>query len=115
MPRNPERIAYIIDMIEEIWEKHPDLRLGQLMVAMSGIGIPLFTVEDYVLIEHAMRIFKLYQTTPDNDKTFAQDKELPDYWLNDDDQKGMMMRIPMMAQPQVAEGEKKDDETRMVV
>jgi hypothetical protein len=31
-PRAPERIAPMLDQIREIWERTPDLRLGQLLV-----------------------------------------------------------------------------------
>ena len=52
--RNPKRIKKILKAIEKIWEKHPDLRLGQLIWnSMAGVGKwnapeanPLFFIED---------------------------------------------------------------------
>lgn len=30
--RDPERIGRILDMVGELWRRHPDLRLGQLLM-----------------------------------------------------------------------------------
>jgi len=48
--RDPARIPQILDLIEEIWTDHPDLRLCQLIgncfpVSMSGSS-DLYYVED---------------------------------------------------------------------
>lgn len=51
--RNPERIKRMLDMIERIWVKNPDLRLMQLL----GNALPpgdCYYIEDYVL-EHSLR------------------------------------------------------------
>jgi len=32
--RDPERIPKVLGRIQEFWEKHPDLRLGQLLVSV---------------------------------------------------------------------------------
>lgn len=32
MAKDPKRIDRILKQIEEIWKKHPDLRLGQLVL-----------------------------------------------------------------------------------
>lgn len=45
--RNPERIDKVLAAIGEVWHKHPDLRLGQLI--MNVYGDPYY-VEDNELI-----------------------------------------------------------------
>lgn len=50
MARDPKRIPYLIKMLEELWRKHPDMRLGQLVWAIrSNIGphdADVFYIED---------------------------------------------------------------------
>lgn len=50
--RDPARIEPTLDAIREIWIKHPDMRLGQLLwVSMSGRSGPdLFSIEDEPLV-----------------------------------------------------------------
>jgi len=57
--RDPERIPRMLETIGKFWEKHPDLRLGQLMVLMAQYGVEdakkdscrsVFYVEDDELI-----------------------------------------------------------------
>lgn len=50
--RNPERIDTILDLIEDIWRKYPDLRLGQLLINVIGTHMEnnLFYYEDDSLI-----------------------------------------------------------------
>jgi hypothetical protein len=48
--RNPNRIHYIMKRIEEIWEKYPDLRLGQLIGNVIDVNY-LYEIEDKKLIE----------------------------------------------------------------
>jgi len=47
--RNPKRIPVIIETLEEIWEKNPDLRFGQLVSNLYGKYFrdkDMFFVED---------------------------------------------------------------------
>lgn len=32
IPRDPQRIPDVLHLIEKVWQKHPDLRLGQLLL-----------------------------------------------------------------------------------
>lgn len=43
--RDPDRIARILAILRTIWEKNPDLRLGQIL-ANSGAADNLFYIED---------------------------------------------------------------------
>jgi len=57
--RDPERIPEILNKLKEIWEKYPDLRLGQLISNMSDRSPwPLFYIEDDEFIE---RMEEFYQ------------------------------------------------------
>lgn len=48
--RNPERIPEILNELAGIWKKHPDLRLGQLL--LNIVRDPqLYYIEDVELIE----------------------------------------------------------------
>ncbi len=58
--RNPERIPEILDKIRKIWEQHPQLRLGQLLVASFQKKTKqndIFYVEDKELIEMVEELF----------------------------------------------------------
>ena len=48
--RDPKRINKCLRKIKEVWSKHPDLRLGQLIVNAVP-EIYLYHIEDDVLIE----------------------------------------------------------------
>ncbi len=47
--RDPERISVVLDAIEKYWRKHPDLRLGQILVNATGKNDLFFPEEDAVL------------------------------------------------------------------
>ncbi len=49
--RNPDRIDKVLDIIREIWEKNPDLRLGQLLLNLVSDANILYWVEDEELIK----------------------------------------------------------------
>ena len=58
--RNPERIPEILDRIRKVWEQHPQLRLGQLLVASfqkKSKQNDIFHVEDKELIEMVEELF----------------------------------------------------------
>ena len=46
--RNPNRIKPFLKKLEEYWEKHPDLRFGQIIINMKpeSKNPPLFFIED---------------------------------------------------------------------
>jgi uncharacterized protein YihD (DUF1040 family) len=54
MPRDPNRIEPILNLISVIWHKHPDFRLGQLLVNMNPSDTDLFYVEDNLLVEEML-------------------------------------------------------------
>lgn len=52
--RNPDRIKPTLDKLAEIWNEHPDFRLGQLImaIAMTGEHNPkLFYMEEDVFLK----------------------------------------------------------------
>lgn len=46
--RDPKRIPKILKELQKVWEKHPDLRLGQLLL---NLGFDFYYVEDKELIK----------------------------------------------------------------
>jgi len=57
--RDPKRIPEVLSEIRKVWEKYPDLRLGQLIDnIVSRTPCPLFYIEDEDLVE---RMEKFYQ------------------------------------------------------
>jgi uncharacterized protein YihD (DUF1040 family) len=57
--RDPKRIPALLETLRSEWEKHPDLRLGQLIVnaVTRHVGGQLstsdiFYIEDDILLEH---------------------------------------------------------------
>lgn len=59
--RDPARIPIVLDVIRKVWEKHPDLRLGQLIVDVTPrerFGSDPFFMEDDLLIEELVKFAK---------------------------------------------------------
>jgi uncharacterized protein YihD (DUF1040 family) len=50
MPRNPERIPYVMYLIQSIWRKHPDMRLMQLLENVSDGDCCMYHMEDDALV-----------------------------------------------------------------
>jgi hypothetical protein len=48
--RDPDRIPEILGLIEQVWRRHPDMRLGQLIVnLLDPRPNPIFAIEDETL------------------------------------------------------------------
>ena len=60
--RNPERIDNILERLKVVWKENPDLRLGQLMLAVIKMD-RLFYIEDEALIQ-ALENYFLGDWTP---------------------------------------------------
>jgi uncharacterized protein YihD (DUF1040 family) len=48
--RDPKRIPSVLLEVQKLWEKHPDIRLGQLLVNVLGNSEGLFSCEDGRLV-----------------------------------------------------------------
>lgn len=48
--RDPIRIPIVLDKLREVWEKHPELRLLQLLHAITGNHWDPYYIEDDELI-----------------------------------------------------------------
>ena len=54
--RDPKRIPEVLDELRKVWEKSPDLRLGQLIDnIVTRTPCPLFYIEDEDLVERIKR------------------------------------------------------------
>jgi len=54
IPRDPNRIPEVLLLIGEVWEKQPDLRLGQLLLNYLEVQTPcpeLYYIEDDALLK----------------------------------------------------------------
>jgi uncharacterized protein YihD (DUF1040 family) len=51
MPRDPNRIPEILTLVQKAWEELPDLRLGQLLMNVTGNRDGIYYVEDDVLLD----------------------------------------------------------------
>lgn len=49
--RDPKRIQEILEKVREVWEASPDMRLGQLLINVSGQESNLWNLEDDVLLD----------------------------------------------------------------
>ena len=60
--RNPDRIPIILKRLENIWMKHPDLRLGQLFINLCFLlkqkGIIMFSIEDDELLNELEKMYR---------------------------------------------------------
>ena len=44
--RDPNRIPALLQELQQLWQKHPDLRLGQLVANIVGDDSQVFNCED---------------------------------------------------------------------
>ena len=61
--RDPNRIEHVLGTIRRIWEKNPDLRLGQMIDNLFGVGDidkVLFYIEDKELEK---RLWEMYESS----------------------------------------------------
>ena len=52
--RDPNRIPVMLEMLENIWERNPDMRFGQLINLLYPVyeaEIPLYGISDEVLLK----------------------------------------------------------------
>jgi uncharacterized protein YihD (DUF1040 family) len=54
--RDPARIDRICELLAEVWKKHPDQRLGQLLFNITGLH-DVCHVEDDV-VEEALKLLR---------------------------------------------------------
>lgn len=54
--RDPERIPVILGRLRKVWEKNPNLRLGQLITNVFGDA---YYIEDEKLVEALESFYKL--------------------------------------------------------
>jgi hypothetical protein len=56
--RDEKRIKKILVILEEIWERNPDQRFGQLLINLGVIkdDFSTWTVEDDLMEEHLIKI-----------------------------------------------------------
>jgi uncharacterized protein YihD (DUF1040 family) len=58
--RDPNRIPYILEMIKQYWEKHPELRLCQLLSNIA-IGQKVWDQNDLYYLEDEKLIAAIVQ------------------------------------------------------
>lgn len=101
--RNPERIHKILSMLEEFWVKHPDLRLGQILININTYfankdeneDLSLFYLEDDKIIE-GLKTFdnclndcqrlstqNMFDTLTSKQKTWLMDELAKEYGIID--------------------------------
>ena len=56
--RDPKRIHEMLRVISKVWYKHPDLRLGQLILNACAINPNLYYMEDEQLLEYLKKTYK---------------------------------------------------------
>lgn len=57
--RDPARIDNILELIEKIWKKYPDLRLGQLICNCFHPDADIYFIDDDELVEKLKFIYKI--------------------------------------------------------
>ena len=58
MPRDKNRIPEVLDLIKNIWDKNPDLRLMQLLGNLFEHGYDPYYIEDDELIKKLKERYK---------------------------------------------------------
>ena len=56
--RDPERITFVLNKVQEIWKKVPQLRLGQLLGNTCKSELQLYYLEDKALLERLEAMYK---------------------------------------------------------
>jgi len=67
--RDPRRIEQILDVVREIWEREPDLRLGQIVVNAVRPSEPcpqIFYAEDDDLLKGLREYVRLVRANDSN-------------------------------------------------
>lgn len=54
--RDPDRIDPVLSTVRRLWEKYPDMRLGQLLVNVAH-GDDMFNLEDEELVLRLHKVF----------------------------------------------------------
>ncbi len=57
-PRDSQRIPVVLSEIQKVWEKNPDLRLGQLLMNCCANEIIMYNIEDDMLLERIREVYK---------------------------------------------------------
>jgi len=70
--RDPKRIPRILKKLQELWEKYPDLRLGQLIMNIDGTNQDFWHVEDS---EWEKKITRCRQTWSTSSRNSYQEQE----------------------------------------
>jgi uncharacterized protein YihD (DUF1040 family) len=63
-PRDPARIPHVLAKIQELWEKVPDLRLGQFLGNTCKSETQLYYLEDDDLLEKLESMYKEADKSP---------------------------------------------------
>ena len=65
--RDPDRIPIILEHLNELWQEHPDLRLGQIVELAASAGYPyvasshdVFMVEDNIILDGLEKLKQEY-------------------------------------------------------
>lgn len=60
--RDPNRIPKVLEYVQRVWERNPDLRLGQLIVnLMTPRFADIFYVEDDQLLDAIRKELDIYE------------------------------------------------------
>ncbi len=51
MTRDPDRIRRMLDLVEDIWTRYPDMRLGQLIGNAIGEADAYYVEDDVLEVE----------------------------------------------------------------
>lgn len=62
--RDPKRIPIILKDLQTIWEKYPDLRLGQLLL---NLNYDFYHVEDHELIKQLNDLYHIKNNIENQD------------------------------------------------
>lgn len=58
--RNPARIKYMLEKLEEAWQLYPDMRLGQL-IAVCAKSDNILGIEDDVMYERLQEYINMFR------------------------------------------------------
>ena len=58
--RNPARIKYMLEKLEEAWKLYPDMRLGQL-IAVCAKSDNILGIEDDVMYERLQEYINMFR------------------------------------------------------
>ena len=74
--RDPDRIRRVLEVVEKVWEQHPDWRLGQLIENLAAWGEDsVWNIEDDALVNEVQTHLNQLKSTTQMKTVASKDQD----------------------------------------